>query len=76
MIGSFFFISLLVFHNYNKSKLITLIKFMFNCSTYYHGLLASQLTAALPFSMRTSSWIFFIYVEDLLSFFEIQFIEI
>ena len=27
---------------------------MFNCSTYYLGLLASKLTAALPFSMRTS----------------------
>ena len=44
-----------MFHNSNKSKLLTLIKFMFNCSTYYLGLLASKLTAVLPFSMRTSS---------------------
>ena len=43
-----------MFHNSNKSKLLTLIKFVFNYSTYHLGLLASQLTAALPFSMRTS----------------------
>ena len=50
-----FYIWLRVFHNSNKSILLTLIKFMFNCSTYYLGPLATQLTAALPFSMRTSS---------------------
>ena len=53
-----FYISLWVFHNSNKSKLLTLIKKKFICSTVLHTvfvLFASQLTAALPFSMSTSS---------------------
>ena len=52
-----FYITLGVFHNASKSKLLTLIKKLI-CSTVLQTvfvLFASQLTAALPFSMRTSS---------------------
>ena len=53
-----------MFHNASKSKLLTLIKKEFICSTVLQTvfvLFASQLTAALPFSMRTSS---VIYIEE------------
>ena len=54
-----FYTTLWVFHNASKSKLLTLIKKEFICSTVLQTvfvLFASQLTAALPFSMRTSSY--------------------
>ena len=53
-----FYNTLWVFHNANKSKLLTLTKKEFICSTVLQTvfvLFASQLTAALPFSMRASS---------------------
>ena len=53
-----FYITLGVFYNANKSKLLTLIKKEFICSTVLQTvfvLFTSQLTTALPFSMTTSS---------------------
>ena len=57
-----------MFHNSNKSKLLTLIKFMFNSSTYYLGLLALELTAALHFSMRPSSLQFSYVISYLIQY--------
>ena len=66
--GFIFYITLWVFHNSNKSKLLrTLIKKKFICSTVLQTvfvLFALQLTAALPFSMRTSSLLAMVFGES------------